>query len=225
MRLTDSFCELVAYVVYFLRAAKKRPFPFHEVKKEVHRALAQSEQCVKEGAFSFEDYDSARFAVCAWVDEMILASSWEEKTQWQKEPLQRLHYQTADAGEEFFERLNRLGLQQRDVREVYYLCLAMGFKGRYIHDRDLHLLEQLRTSNLKVLMGSALGFPSLEKMDLFPEAYPLSPEEGRSKKTSHRWPSLGLLMVAVPVVFFALLFLIYRFILNEIGTTFLGTFL
>jgi hypothetical protein len=32
-------------------------------------------------------------------------------------------------------------------------------------------------------------------------------------------------MVAVPVVFFALLFLIYRFILNEIGTTFLGTFL
>ena len=79
---------------------------------------------------------------------------------------------TSDAGELFFERLNAIGPHQRDVREVYYLCLSLGFTGQYCNPGDDFMLEQLRLSNLKLLTGSSMGVPSLDKESLFPDAYP-----------------------------------------------------
>ena len=141
MHLTDCFMDLVAYVTYFLKTATAKQPPFDQVRADVNRLLNQSESSLKQGLFSQEDYDRARFAICAWVDEALLSSSWNFKGQWQREQLQRLYYQTTEAGEEFFEKLNGLGLHQRDVREVYYLCLALGFMGRYCHKGDEVFLD------------------------------------------------------------------------------------
>ena len=62
----------------------------------------------------------------------------------------------------FFKKLNSIGPHQRDVREVYYICLAMGFAGQYCNEGDDYLLEQLKTSNLKVLSGGSMGVPTLD---------------------------------------------------------------
>ena len=59
------------------------------MKADVLRLLGQSEECVRKGLFSQEEYDQARFAVCAWADEAILSSGWKEKAQWQREQLQQ----------------------------------------------------------------------------------------------------------------------------------------
>lgn len=223
MHVTDCFMELVAYVVYFLKTVSAKQPPHEQVKADILRLVTQSEGCLKKGLFSPEDYDLARFAVCAWVDEAILHSSWNQKGVWQREQLQRLYYHTTEAGEELFEKLNALGLHQRDVREVYYLCLALGFKGRFIHPGDEYLLGQLKASNLKLLLGSSLGLPTLERAELFPEGYP--PD---SVVTSHRRWRLGYsafsyLCLGGPVVLFGLLFLIYRFALSGVGENFLKT--
>jgi hypothetical protein len=53
----------------------------------------------------------------------------------------------------------------------------MGFMGRYGNAEDAFLLEQLKTSNLKVLTGASVGIPSLKKGELFPEAYPAPTQE------------------------------------------------
>ena len=222
MRLTDCFVDLVAYVAYFVRSAAQKQPPFEKVKADVQRLLSQSEECLQKDLVSREDYDQARFAICAWVDESLLASAWQEKANWTREQLQRLYYQTTDAGEEFFDRLNRLGPQQSEVREVYYLCLAMGFAGRYHHHGDEYLLEQLKTSNLKLLTGSSVGLPSLERGELFPEAYPMeSGETGPRLKRSWFSP-FTLACIAAPVALYLVLFLIYRFVLNGIGENLLG---
>ena len=223
MHLTDCFMDLVAYVVYFLKTGASKQPPFEQVKADVLRLLTQSEGCVKRGLFNQEDYDSARFAVCAWVDEAILNSSWNFRNQWQREQLQRLYYQTTEAGEEFFERLNVLGLHQREIREVYYLCLALGFMGRYCHKGDEYLLEQLKTSNLKLLLGSSVGLPSLERTELFPEANPATSVDMGPQKQPFRLSVFTLACLAGPVVFFGLLFLVYRFALSGIGENFLRT--
>jgi type VI secretion system protein ImpK len=160
MHLSDCFMPLIAYTSYFLKAADRRQPSYEQVKADVQRLLGQSEGWVKKGLFSQEDYDSARFGVCAWVDEAILSSAWSQKGQWQKEQLQRIYYQTTDAGEEFFEKLNGLELHQREVREVYYLCLALGFAGRFCKPGDETLLDQLKSSNLKILMGRSVGLPA-----------------------------------------------------------------
>jgi type VI secretion system protein ImpK len=209
--------DLLGYVSYFLKTATQRQPPYSQVKTDITRLLGQSEECVRKGLFVREEYDQARFAVCAWVDEAILNSGWKEKGQWQGEPLQRVYYRTADAGEQFFERLNALGIQERGIREVYYLCLALGFMGRHCHPGDELLLGQLKTSNLKLLLGTSAGIPSLEREPLFPDAYPPESLDMGPREGTLRLSAFTVACLAGPVVLLALLFLAYRFALSGVG--------
>ncbi len=76
----------------------------------------------------------AKFALVAFLDETIISSSWNQKEIWLAEPLQIKMFDTFNAGEEFFtylEELRQRSSANRDVLEIYYLCLALGFKGKY----------------------------------------------------------------------------------------------
>jgi len=223
MRLIDCFMNIIAYVAYLGKSGTEKQSSYDHVRADIRRLIAQSESCLENETVSREDYDMARFAVFAWIDETIMSFSWDGRIQWQREQLQRLYYQTADAGEIFFERLNTIGPHQRDVREVYYLCLAMGFLGQYCNDGDEYLLEQLKTSNLKLLMGSSIGMPSLDKRELFPDAYPVESAEVTSLKVKRRFSPFALICLGAPVALYSILFLIYRFVLNNIGQTFIST--
>lgn len=214
MRLTDCFVELVAYVAYFAKIAAAKQPGFEQVKADVQRLLSETQARASRASISSEDYEAARFALVAWVDETVMNSAWAHRDKWKHDLMQRRYYQTADAGEIFFDRLNAIGLHQRELREVYYLCLAMGFQGRYCHEGDHLLLEQLKTSNLKLLTGSALGLPSLEKSELFPEAYPAG-DEAPAAPAGGRMRLLTLAGLIFPVALFAGLYLIYSFILNS----------
>ena len=209
MHLTDCFIELVAYVVYFQKNAATKQPPFDQVKTDITHLLTKSEDCLSKGTFTPEDYNQARFMICAWVDEVILSSAWNSKNLWQREKLQLIYYNTVEAGEEVFEKLNSLGFHQREVREVYYLCLALGFMGRYCGKGDEFLLEQLKTSNLKLLLGSSVGIPSLERAELFPEAYPFKSADVGPQKRKFRFSLITIISLAVPVLLFSVLFFIY----------------
>ena len=215
--------ELLAYVTYFLKSVQARQPSFDQVKADIDRLVTRCDTRAGGGNLSREDYDLARFAIFAWIDEGMLNSEWNEREQWQRQQLQRIHFQTTDAGELFYERLNGLGPHQRDVREVFYLCLAMGFTGRYIHAGDDFLLEQLKTSNLKVLMGSSVGLPSLEKGELFPDSYPQASDSAAPKRSRWNLSSMMLLGIGLPVVLFGILFFIYRFVLSNITENLLST--
>jgi type VI secretion system protein ImpK len=222
MRMTDCFMEIIAYTGFVARGGES--LTYDQVRAGMQQLITQSEACLEKGQFNPEDRNLARFAVFAWVDETILSSPWEGRKQWQREQLQRHYFQTADAGELFFERLNSVGPHQRDVREVYYLCLALGFSGQYCKQGDDFMLEQLRNSNLKLLTGSSMGIPTLDKEELFPEAYPLGQSDTRTPAGSPgRWPTYTLACTAAPVVLYGLLFLIYKFILSNIGGNLMGT--
>jgi type VI secretion system protein ImpK len=215
--------ETMAYVTYLLKSVEAKQPAYEEVKSNVRRLLSESEAFVSRGLFTREDYDQARFAICAWVDEAILSSAWNQKSFWLKDQLQRLHYNTTDAGEEFFDHLTAIGLHQREVREVYYLCLALGFTGRYCHKHDEYQLEQIKTSNLKLLLGSSVGLPSLERADLFPEAYPNGSAETGKRKNRVGSRLVTAICLAGPVLMFCTLYVIYRFTLNGISENFLRT--
>ncbi len=221
MHLTDCFMYLVAYVVYFQKTVDIKQPPYEQVKADILRLLSQSENCLKKGVVTQEDYDQARFVICAWVDEVILNSSWHQKNLWQRERLQLIYYKTTEAGEEVFERLNALGFHQKNVREVYYLCLSLGFMGRYCQKGDEYLLEQLKTSNLKLLIGSSVELPSMESAELFPEAYPNVSAEIAPLKQKFRLSLFTTIALAGPILLFGLLYLIYQFSLSGVGDNFL----
>ena len=219
MHLSDYFIELVAYVNYFLRSEESQKLSGDQLKNNIQKLLSKSEDGLRKGEISQDDYDQARFAVCAWIDEALLNSAWPHKEVWIRQQLQRIYYNTTDAGEIFFDRLNSLGPHQLEVREIYYLCLALGFTGRYFNDD--YTLEQIKTASLKLLMGSSLGLPSLERVDLFPEAYPAGDADIDLSEGKRRSKWFIAACAAAPLALLITLFVTYCFILNNVGENYL----
>lgn len=223
MHLSDCFIKTFAYVSYFLKTVETRQPEYEQVRGDLLRLVAESDAVFNRGNFLRDDYDLARFALCAWVDEALLKSAWVHKNLWLKDQLQRSYYNTTDAGEEFFQKLASVGLHQREVREVYYLCIVLGFTGRYCHPGDEFQLGQIKTSNLKLLLGSSVGLPSLERTDIFPEAYPSATADTGPKRKRAGSRLMVIIGLAGPVFLFCLLYLVYRFTLAGVGENFLRT--
>lgn len=216
MRLIDCFVELIAYVGYLIKSSPAEQPNYERVRNDITQLVTAAGQHYQETNCSADDYQLAQFGVFAWIDEAILSSSWHEKQKWQSEQLQRSYFQTVDAGELFFDKLNGLQPQQQQVREVYYFCLALGFTGRFCNPGDEFLLAQLKNSNLKLLDTASVSGELAGAERLFPEAY----DEGSSVGPADRKKRFGLGTIAaalVPVLLFALLFVIYGFVLDNVG--------
>ncbi len=83
------------------------------------------------------DSQNARFAawaVGALIDDIVLNTPWGAHSQWSTQSLVGTLYHEVDAGERFFDRLAELERQPgryRDLLELMYCCLLLGFEGRY----------------------------------------------------------------------------------------------
>ncbi len=104
------------------------------LRRRIEALLGEAARAARSVGASDADVDEATFAVVAFLDEAILGTEWPGRDAWSAQPLQLAHYDRYDAGEQVFDRLKRLldeGGTRTAVLEVYYLCLALGFKGRY----------------------------------------------------------------------------------------------
>ncbi|HEY6329371.1 MAG TPA: DotU family type IV/VI secretion system protein, partial [Blastocatellia bacterium] len=75
-----------------------------------------------------------KFALAAFVDETVLTARFPLREEWEKQPLQLEYFGEHLAGVTFFDHLDRLidaAESQADPLEVYYLCLLLGYKGKY----------------------------------------------------------------------------------------------
>jgi type VI secretion system protein ImpK len=79
------------------------------------------------------DLNEALYAIVAFMDEQILRSQWSGRQQWMSQPLQLTYFNENTAGEGFFQRMQALEQRpsQAHVLEIYYLCLTLGFRGKY----------------------------------------------------------------------------------------------
>ncbi len=95
--------------------------------------LSFEKQC-KELGLEVEDINTAKYALAAFMDETVLNSSWPHKDQWANNSLQMAYFGTYLAGEIFYDKLENLRTHAEskpDLLEIYYLCLLLGFKGKY----------------------------------------------------------------------------------------------
>lgn len=75
------------------------------------------------------DPQEAAYALAAFLDEAVNRSEWAFKSTWREEPLSFKLHHDSNAGVGFFEHLKRLGGARKDVHEVYFGCLSLGFRG------------------------------------------------------------------------------------------------
>lgn len=84
-------------------------------------------------------YDSAtqlayRYALCTFIDEAVMGTSWGAHSPWAERSLLSVNHNETWGGEKFFTVLSRMMMdpaKYRDVLEFKYLCLCLGFKGKY----------------------------------------------------------------------------------------------
>jgi len=83
---------------------------------------------------SQQSINEAQYALVALMDETVLSVPGACRDYWISRPLQLDHFGDNIAGQEFYNKLQNLLLQpenKKDVLEVYYLCLSLGFEGKY----------------------------------------------------------------------------------------------
>lgn len=214
MRLFDCFLELIVYVVHTVNEIEQNQSDFETVKRDIDLLLEKSQKCKAAANISEQDYDYARLSVCVWIDEALLNSKWAHAAEWQMSKLQRRFYNITDGGQEFFNRLARLGHEDRDVREVAYYCLTLGLVGKYVGAGDELVLDHLKTTNLKRLFGSSAGEPTLENRQLFPEAYQRQNERAPRRENFRPFRMLPLLIGMIPVGLFFALLAAYHYLLK-----------
>jgi len=200
------FSQLFTYVLLFEQSlvSGQAQRSFEQVRDDIKRMLRDQQKAMAAGGMLESDCQNAAFAVVAWVDETIMKlATWEYVNRWRANPLQRELFDTQNAGELFFDpHLKGLRADQKEIREVYYLALGLGFTGRYGLEVDgERTLLQLRQAQAPHLPMHVEEIQSIDKFTPQPYAVPAPPPPDFKRPWTDLLLKAGLaLLVIVPLV-------------------------
>lgn len=138
---------------------------------------------------------SFRYMLCCFIDEAVMSREWGSQSEWSEHSLLTRFHNETWGGEKVFVLLARLQeepARYRHLLEFFYLCLCLGFTGRYRvmnqgHEELARLIRQLH----KLLAITHGGNPILH-LDLGGQV----PRSGLSRRFSSflLWLMGGLLL-------------------------------
>lgn len=209
MRIVDCFTDVLLFTRKFCRG-ELEIIAVDQVRSELESLFQKSKIMAEENGMPEEFYQSAKFPVVALVDEMLQTSAWVEKSAWAKNPLQRINFETTNAGADFYNRLNILNKfgPDRDIREVYALALGLGFRGKYFRGEDRQKYEEIKAFNLSLLLPDEAQ-RNIDSATLFPFAYKGHDQENTSPYKSRF--NIYPVIFGVPVVGVLLMISFYHF--------------
>jgi len=137
-------------------------------RRRMKEALAEVTREAMKRNYAAEHSMESDFAVVAFLDEVILTSHDACRNEWAQKPLQEELFGVSVAGEVFFARVDKLlqradTVELADILEVCYLCILLGFEGKYAvgEKSELHVLaDRLRQRIERIRGHSALFSPA-----------------------------------------------------------------
>lgn len=158
--LTDAAARLLALI------GRLKSSPHHNDVGGLHRQVAQEIQAFENNArnrgASPEALLAARYALCASIDEAVLNTPWGSTSIWSSQSMLSSFHKETGGGEKFFQILERVKTDPRrniDLLELYSLCLALGFEGRYrIMDLGRSQLETLKDDLFRIIRSQRGDF-------------------------------------------------------------------
>jgi type VI secretion system protein ImpK len=124
--------------------------PSGDLRREIDGILTQMEQQGAARGTRSEALKAVKFALAAFIDETVLTADFPLRDAWEKYPLQLEYFGEHLAGVTFFNRLDEMLKNSDgdiDLVETYYLCLLLGYEGRY---NRKYFAEQLQATIEKV---------------------------------------------------------------------------
>lgn len=104
------------------------------------RLKEQAKEMKRLGHLNHALYLEAEYAMVALIDEVFLYLDWQGRAEWEKKILEARIFNTHNAGESIFVRIDQL-LEKNDpikieLAAIYLEMLALGFEGRYRNSKD-----------------------------------------------------------------------------------------
>lgn len=202
--------EVLTAVVRY-RANRQPVSDAETFRHHIREALKTAAHQARDGAgYSSEDVKFGIFAVVAFLDESILNSRNPVFADWPRKPLQEEMFGHHIAGEVFFQNLDQLlgrddSSALADVLEVYYLCLLLGFAGRYVvgNRGELKAVMDRTAAKIRRIRGS---IPQLSP------AWQLPPEPPRVYRDA--WVKRLVVAAIATLVLTLLLFFTFKVVLG-----------
>ncbi len=136
-------------------ASMVEPADIHSIRSrlisDIGRFQNKAEQCISDQ----HHIVAACYLLCSFIDETIATTSWGASQRWGGESLlSHFHHETY-GGDGFFrllERAKRQPQQYLDLLELMYVCISLGFAGRYSVDKNgATKLESIRESMMETI--------------------------------------------------------------------------
>jgi type VI secretion system protein ImpK len=160
--LADSAATLLSLV------PELRHLPHHSAVNELQKRLIDELKRFENRALSKgaprNQVDISKYLLCALLDETVLNTPWGGQSGWGHNSLSSLLYKKVVGGVEFFqiiERLKQQPAQNKDVLELAYLCLSLGFEGKYRYTNDGPLALEREREALYLLLENVNGLRQL----------------------------------------------------------------
>jgi type VI secretion system protein ImpK len=208
-RTRQSLMELCtpvfAYASILPRDAGGMHPTYQQFRQEVMTSLQKIETDAPDNGIDREDAQDAIYALCLFLDGEVASSEWTGKMQWANEPLNIVKLQDPEGGVNFFRKLDEMGERRRAVKEIFLVCLAMGFRGKYA---DLEPTQQAaKLGEIRQRILRTIHPTPLDSMDeLFPEGYdPAEPLVDDVPPPPRWWIATSLSLVGVALVVYVIL--------------------
>ncbi len=119
------------------RIAQGGPTSARDEHVRINALLDQAKAIIGSGP----DWDRAKYAIVAWIDELLVDTPWDGREWWSNNVLEVQHFNSRLCFEQFFVRGQEAStMDRRDALEVFYICVVLGFRGLY---REPQLAEGL----------------------------------------------------------------------------------
>jgi type VI secretion system protein ImpK len=220
LRLLDIFINLISHIQRF---AESPTGTASDLSDQLNRLIVDARSAVVNAGASIDEFNDALFPLLAWIDERIsLMHHWDGSDSWQDFLLQRLYFRTSLAGIEFFERLEALDDKDEQIREVFLMCLCLGFMGKYNTEPDASDLAEIRMKEYRLYQMNAIRNRDPLEVPLFPFAYQRDDEPVPIFVAPwKKWLNIrNLVIVGVPVIVLIVMLIVLNHTLGEEVDTF-----
>jgi type VI secretion system protein ImpK len=161
--LALHFQEVLTAIVR-LRANRQAVTNAESFRQHMREALRIAATEGQRSGYNMEDVKLAAFATVALLDESILNAQNPLFADWPRKPLQEEMFGIHVAGETFFQHAQQLLARQdspecADILEVYYLCLLLGYRGRYSvgGSGELQAVKDAMAAKIRRIRGAYSG--------------------------------------------------------------------
>ena len=143
--------EGILSVIGRVHTGRQRVHDPEDFRQRMKQALREIASTAARRGYAAEEVNEANFAVVAFLDEAILTVS-DSAADWVGKSLGEELFNQRSAGELFFKHLEALRADRdspglAEVLEVYYLCLLLGYEGKFAGGAKGELLMLI--SNLR----------------------------------------------------------------------------